>query len=255
MSKYAGKKAVIQGGTHGMGLAVAKALLDEGAEVVVTGRNEKNIEAARAELRGRSAHVVRSDAASLDDVRALGDTVVDRLGRVDFVFINVGIAELVPFDQVTEEGYDRIFDINTKGAFFTVQRLAPLINEGGAVVFTTSIADDMGYPGITVYGGAKAALRTFAKGFAAELLPRGIRVNAISPGPIKTPSMGYPEMSEEDKAAHEKEMNEISPMKRHGTVEEIAAAVLFLAFEATFTTGTEIVVDGGLAQGIIPASA
>jgi NAD(P)-dependent dehydrogenase (short-subunit alcohol dehydrogenase family) len=255
MSKYAGKKAVIQGGTHGMGLGVAKALVAEGAEVVLTGRNEANIDAARTELEGRPAHVVRSDAADLDDIRSLGDIVEDKLGRIDFLFINVGIAELVPFDQVTEEGYDRIFDINTKGAFFTVQRLAPLINEGGAVLFTTSIADNMGYPGITVYGGAKAALRTFAKGFAAELMPRGIRVNALSPGPIKTPSMGYPAMSDADKEVHEKEMNEISPMKRHGTIEEIAAAALFLGFDATFTTGTEVVVDGGLAQGIIPAAA
>ncbi|MGX2998279.1 SDR family oxidoreductase [Streptomyces sp. JNUCC 64] len=255
MTKYAGKKAVIQGGTHGIGLGVAKALLDEGAEVVVTGRNEANIEAARAALAGRAAHVVRSDAADLDQVRALGDTVARTLGRVDFLFVNVGIAELVPFDQVTEEGYDRVFDTNTKGAFFTVQRIAPLLNEGGAVVFTTSIADDMGYPGITVYGGAKAALRTFAKGFAAELMPRGVRVNALSPGPIKTPSMGYPAMSDLEKDVHEKEMNEISPMKRHGTIEEIAAAALFLAFEATFTTGTEVVVDGGLGQGIIPATA
>ncbi|MFD7446136.1 SDR family oxidoreductase [Streptomyces sp. NPDC059909] len=255
MSKYAGKKTVITGGTHGMGLGVAKALLDEGAEVLVTGLNEKNIEAARAELKGRAAHVVRSDAARVDDVRALRGIVEEKLGRIDFVHVNVGIAELVPFDQVTEEGYDRIFDINTKGAFFTVQQLAPLVNDGGAVLFTTSIADAMGYPGITVYGGAKAALRTFAKGFAAELMPRGIRVNSLSPGPIKTPSMGYPAMPDEEKDAHEKEMNEISPMKRHGTIEEIAAAALFLAFDATFTTGVELVVDGGLAQGIIPAAA
>ncbi|WP_351234362.1 SDR family oxidoreductase [Streptomyces sp. NPDC002133] len=255
MSKYAGKKAVITGGTHGMGLGVAKALLDEGAEVLVTGLNEKNIEAARAELKGRAAHVVRSDAARIDEVRALRGTVEEKLGRIDFVHVNVGIAELVPYDQVTEEGYDRIFDINTKGAFFTVQQLAPLIDDGGAVLFTTSIADNMGYPGITVYGGAKAALRTFAKGFAAELMPRGIRVNSLSPGPIKTPSMGYPAMPDEEKDAHEKEMNEISPMKRHGTISEIAAATLFLAFEATFTTGVELVVDGGLAQGIIPAAA
>ncbi|MFJ8844687.1 SDR family oxidoreductase [Streptomyces cyaneofuscatus] len=255
MSKYAGKKAVVTGGTHGIGLGVVKALLAEGAEVLLTGRNEKNIDAARAELKGQAAHVVRSDAADLADVRALGGVVEEKLGRVDFLFVNVGLAELVPFDQVTEEGYDRIFDINTKGAFFTVQRLAPLLNRGSSVLFTTSIADDMGYPGITVYGGAKSALRTFAKGFAAELLPRGVRVNALSPGPIKTPSMGYAAMTEEEKDVHEKEMNEISPMKRHGTIEEIAAAALFLAFEATFTTGTEMVVDGGLAQGIIPAAA
>ncbi|UCM87582.1 SDR family oxidoreductase [Streptomyces marincola] len=251
MGRYADKKAVVTGGTHGMGLAVVEALLKEGAEVVLTGRNEKNIDEARKRLDGKAAHVVRSDAASLSDVDALGGVVEEKLGRFDFLFVNVGIAELVPFDKVTEDHYDRTFNINTKGAFFTVQRLAPFINEGGAVLFTTSIADVMGYPGITVYGGAKAAVRSFAKGFAAELLPRGVRVNALSPGPIKTPSMGYPGFTEEEKATHEKEMDAISPMKRHGSMDEIVSAALFLAFDATYTTGIELNVDGGLAQGII----
>ena len=136
MGRYTGKKAVVTGGTHGMGLATVKALLEGGAEVLLTGRNEQNLEAARREL-GSRAHVVRSDTASLADIDALGALVEEKLGRLDLVFINAGISELGPFDQVTEAAYDRIFDVNTKGAFFTVQRLAPLVREGGSIVFTT----------------------------------------------------------------------------------------------------------------------
>ncbi|MBD0383678.1 SDR family oxidoreductase [Paenibacillus sp. WST5] len=249
MEKYAGKKAVVTGGTIGMGLAIVKALIDGGAEVLLTGRNEKNLEAARREF-GPRVHVVRSDAASLADINALGAIVEEKLGQIDFVSINAGFSQLEPFDQVTEESYDRQFDINTKGAFFTVQRLAPLVKDGGSFVFTTSVANVMGIPGMNVYSGAKAALRSFAKVFAAELLPRGIRVNAVSPGFVKTPTMGVAGASEEALAAFEKEGNEITPMGRIGMPDEVARAVLFLAFDATFTTGVELAVDGGIAQGI-----
>ena len=147
MDKYARKKAVVTGGTHGMGLAAVKALLDGGAEVLLTGRNEQNLEAARREL-GPRAHVVRSDTASMADINALGALVEEKLGRIDFVFINAGISELEPFDQVTEASYDRQFDVNTKGAFFTAQRLAPLLRNGGSIVFTTS-TDRSRYPNST----------------------------------------------------------------------------------------------------------
>ena len=147
MDKYARKKAVVTGGTHGMGLAAVKALLDGGAEVLLTGRNEQNLDAARREL-GPRAHVVRSDTASMADINALGALVEEKLGQIDFVFINAGISELEPFDQVTEASYDRQFDINTKGAFFTAQRLAPLVRYGGSIVFTTS-TDRSRYPNST----------------------------------------------------------------------------------------------------------
>ncbi|MEU6986589.1 SDR family oxidoreductase [Streptomyces sp. NPDC046324] len=246
MTKYAGKKAVISGGTHGMGLAVARALVAEGAEVVVTGRDEANLAAARDAL-GPGAHVVRCDVTDLAEIGALGRAVEERLGGVDFLFVNAGYAKLEPFELVTEAVYDRIFAVNTKGAYFTVQRLAPLLREGGAVVFTTSIAHHSGTAGMSAYAGAKAAVRSFAQVFAAELLPRGIRVNTVGPGFIKTPSMGV-EASAEERAVFEKIGDEITPMKRHGSVEEISRAVLFLAFDATFTTGTEITVDGGLTE-------
>ena len=247
MGRYAGKKAVVTGGTLGMGLAIVKALLEGGAEVLLTGRNEKNLEAARREL-GPRAHGVRSDTASLADIDALGRLVQEKLGEVDYVFINAGFAQFGMLEQVTEAMYDQTFGINTKGAFFTVQRLAPLVRKGGAFVFTSSVSDMVGSPGLSAYSGAKAALRSFAQVFAAELLPRGIRVNVVSPGFIKTPTMGVAGASEAELAAFEKEGREVTPMKRIGTAEEVARAALFLASEATFTTGVELPVDGGLTQ-------
>ncbi len=251
MNLYTGKKAVVTGGTHGMGLATVKALLDGGAEVVLTGRNEKNVEAARQEL-GARAHVVQSDTTKFEDIDSLAKLVQEKLGGVDFVYINAGFAQIDTFDQVTEEVYDQTFDVNTKGAFFTVQRLAPLVNDGGSFVFTTAVADGTGTPGMSVFSGAKAALRAFAQVLAAELLPRKIRVNVVSPGFIKTPSMGVATASDEYREAFEKEGAELTPLGRIGTPEEVAKAALFLAFDATFTTGIELPVDGGIAQGLVP---
>lgn len=252
--RYAGKKAVITGGTIGMGLATAKALLEGGAEVLLTGRNERHLEAARREL-GTRAHVVASDAASLADIAALGALVEQKLGRIDLLHVNAGVAELEPFEQVSEASYDHQFDVNTKGAYFTVQHLAALIRDGGAIVFTSSIADEGGSAGMSVYGATKAALRSFASGFAAELVPRGIRVNVVSPGFIKTPTLGVAGASDAQRAAFEILGDQITPMKRHGSAEEVARAVLFLAFDATFTTGARLTVDGGLGQHLTPPQA
>lgn len=250
MNIYAGKKVVIVGGTHGMGLAVVKALLDAGAEVLATGRNERNLEQAR--LAAPGAHFVRSDTASLEDIAVLGAQVGQMLGEIDLLHVNAGVSELEAFDAVTEASYDRQFNINTKGAFFTVQRLVPLIKYGGAIVFTSSIADESSTGGMAVYSGSKAALRSFARVLAAELLARGIRVNVVSPGFIDTPTMGVAGASVEERAAFMKIGDAVTPMKRHGTPEEVARAVLFLGFDATFTTGERITVDGGLGQGLSP---
>jgi NAD(P)-dependent dehydrogenase (short-subunit alcohol dehydrogenase family) len=246
MGKYTGKKAVVTGGTHGMGLAIVKALREGGAEVLLTGRNEQHLEAARRAL-GPQVHVVRSDTARMDDIDALGALVAEKLRQIDFVFINAGVSELEPFDQVTEASYDRQFDVNTKGAFFTVQRLAPLVREGGSIVFTT-VTNGPATPNLSVYSGSKAALRAFAQVFAAELVSRGIRVNTVGPGFIDTPTMGVAGLSAEERAAFKKLGDEITPMKRHGSADEVARAALFLASDATFTTGVELPVDGGLAQ-------
>lgn len=245
MPKYTNKKAIVIGGTIGMGLATVKMLLAGGAEVLLTGRNEKNLEAAKKEL-GNRAQVVQSDIAKLSDIDSLSEIVKENFGEFDFLFVNAGVSSLEPFEKVTEKEYDRIFNINTKGAFFTVQRLTRFIRNGGSIVFTT--VNGTGNPNLSVYSGSKAALRVFAQVFAAELVSRGIRVNAVAPGFIETPTMGVAGLSEEEKAALMSLGDEITPMKRHGTVEEIAQAALFLAFDATFTTGVELPVDGGLAQ-------
>ncbi|MEE1929756.1 SDR family oxidoreductase [Streptomyces sp. TRM 70351] len=250
MSEYAGKKAVITGGTHGMGMAIAQALLKEGAEVLVTGRSERNIDAARAELGDERAHVVRADAASVADIDALATEVRERLGSVDHLFVNAGVAVLGPFDVVTEEVYDQQFAVNTKGAFFTVQRLAPLLNEGGSILFTSSVADAGGTPNMSVYSATKAALVAFSQCLASELLPRGIRVNTISPGFIDTPSMGVAGMSEAEREGFRQLGDTLTPMRRHGSMEEVARAALFLSTGASFTTGARFPIDGGLAQGI-----
>jgi NAD(P)-dependent dehydrogenase (short-subunit alcohol dehydrogenase family) len=247
IKQYADKRAVIIGGSIGIGLATARLLAAGGASVLVTGRNERNLAEAQRVL-GERAHVVCSDIASLSEIDQLAATVDAALGGIDLLLVNAGIARLELFEQVTEEAYDRQFAVNTKGAYFSVQRLAPLLRAGGAVVFTTSIANETGTPGMSVYAGTKAALRAFTKGFAAELLPRGIRVNAVSPGFIKTPTMGATDSTAEERIAFEREGEHVTPMGRIGTADEVARAVLFLAFEATFTTGVELAVDGGLAQ-------
>ncbi|MCT2592939.1 SDR family oxidoreductase [Streptomyces sp. N2-109] len=252
MSRFTGKKAVVTGGTHGMGLAIVKALLDGGAEVVFTGRNERKIEEAQSQLKSGAAHVVRSDAASMADIAALADLTQKKLGRIDYLFLNHGIAELEPLEDVTEGSWDRHFDINTKGTFFTVQSLAPLINDGGALVFTT-VANDHVFPGMSAYSASKDAVRAFAHVLAAEFLPRGIRVNSVAPGFIKTPTMGVAGLTDEERREFEKQGDETTPLKRNGTVEEVAAAALFLAADATFTTNVELPVDGGFAQGLSAA--
>jgi NAD(P)-dependent dehydrogenase (short-subunit alcohol dehydrogenase family) len=245
MGEIRGSRAVVIGGSQGMGLAMARALVAGGAEVVVTGRDEKRLEEARAVL-GPSAHVVRSDVTSAADRDALAGRVGELLGGgVDALFVNQGYSRLGSFEEVTEEDYDRHFDVNTKGAFFTVQRLAPKLADGGAIVFTTSVADTGANPGMMAYAGAKAAVWSFAQGFAAELLPRRIRVNAVAPGFTDTPTMGV-DASEEQKAEFMRIGDEVTPMKRHATVDEVAATALYLAYDATFSTAVRVPVDGGL---------
>nr|WP_040709106.1 SDR family oxidoreductase [Nocardiopsis potens] len=249
MNTFTGKKAVVTGGTHGMGLAIVEALLDRGAEVLLTGRNEKNLEAAATALKGRAAHVVRSDAASMADIAALAERAREVLGGVDHLFVNHGIAEFAPLEEVTEEAWDRHFAVNAKGAFFTVQALSPLLSDGGSVVFTT-VANDVVFPGLSAYSASKEAMRAFAHVLAVELLPRKIRVNSVAPGYIKTPTMGVAALTEEERREFERQGDASTPLKRNGTVQEVAKAALFLAGDATFSTNVELAVDGGFAQGL-----
>jgi NAD(P)-dependent dehydrogenase (short-subunit alcohol dehydrogenase family) len=246
MKRYEGKKVVIIGGTSGMGLATAKMLLDGGARVLVTGRSKEGLESAQKEL-GNDALVVSSDARSLPDLDALAARVKAEFGTLDLLFVNAGFSIGAPLESITEAIFDEMFNLNAKGPLFAVQKFAPLINRGGSVVLTTSIANVKGMAGNATYGAAKAALRSFARTLAAELIPHEIRVNAVTPGPIDTPIVekAFPP----DAVAQIREkMIGMVPMKRWGTSEEIAKAVLFLAFDATFTTGAELPVDGGWSQ-------
>ncbi len=246
MKRYEGKKVVIIGGTSGMGLATAKMLLDGGARVAVTGRSKEGLESAQKEL-GNEAIVVSSDARSLTDIDALASRVKTEFDTIDLLFVNAGFSIPTPFEGVTEAIYDEMFNLNSKGPFFAVQKFAPMISRGGSVILTTSIANVKGMPNQSTYGAAKSALRSFARGLAAELLPREIRVNAVTPGPIDTPILGKAFPAEAAAQMREK-IPGMVPMKRWGTSDEIAKAVLFLAFDATFTTGAELPVDGGWSQ-------
>lgn len=245
-SKYAGKNVVITGGSSGIGLVTAQLLADEGARVLITGRNQAKLDTAREKI-GSNAVAVLSDAASLTDIDKLAERVKAEFGTIDALFINAGITHFIPFESVTEEVYDELFTINTKGPYFTVQRLTPLLNAGSSVVFTTSIANAVGIPMLNAYGATKAALRSMTRSLARELLPKQIRVNAVSPGPIDT---GIMEKSMPKEAAEQTkaQMSQQIPMLRFGAPLEVAKAAAFLAFDATYTTGAEIPVDGGGSQ-------
>ncbi|MFI6209876.1 SDR family oxidoreductase [Streptomyces sp. NPDC051041] len=243
---YSGKNVVITGGSSGIGFATAKLLVDAGARVVITGRSRSTLDAATERL-GKNALAFRGDVASLPDLDALAAYARDQLGTVDGLFVNAGVTIPTPFVSTTEEMFDELFAVNVKGAFFTVQKLAPLLSTGAGVVLTTSVANAMGLLESSVYAAGKAALRSMARSLSRELLPREIRVNAVSPGPVDT---GILEKTMTKEAADQFKAERVAenPMHRFGTPEEVARAVAFLAFDATYTTGAELVVDGGATQ-------
>ena len=246
--KLSGKVAVITGGTTGIGLATAKLFISEGARVIVTGRNPATIKAAQAEL-GDNAVAICSDATSLPDMDALAKKVKETFGKLDVLFVNAGYGQWVPFEAVTEEVYNEMLSLNLKGPYFIVQKLVPLMPQGSSVVFTTSIANVKAVGPLSAYGAAKAGLRSLTRSLAAELMPRGIRVNAVNPGPIGSTAIlqkvGMPKEAVDQVYL---QMAESVPMKRLGQPEEIAKAVAFLAIDATYTTGAELPVDGRWSQ-------
>jgi NAD(P)-dependent dehydrogenase (short-subunit alcohol dehydrogenase family) len=246
--RFTDKVAVVTGGNSGIGLATAKAFAREGARVAITGRSDATLKAAQKEL-GPDALVIKADVSRVPEITAAMEQIKKRFGRIDTLFVNAGIGRFVPFEEVTEEFFDEIMATNLKGAFFTVQKAVPLLSKGAAVVLNASINAHMGMPNSSVYGASKAAVVNLAKTLSADLLPRGVRVNVVSPGPVATPifdRMGLPE--EQTRQTKEWITGQV-PLRRFGHPDEIAAAVLYLSStESAFVVGTELVVDGGMIQ-------
>ena len=233
--------AVITGGTSGIGLATAKLFVKEGAYVFITGRRQKELDAAVQAI-GRHVTGVHGDVARLADLDRLYETVKTK-GRIDVVFANAGAAEFAPLGKITEEHFDKLFDTNVKGTLFTVQKALPLLNDGGSIILNGSVGSVKGTPAFGVYGATKAALRSFVRTWTSDLKDRHIRSNVVSPGPTDTPIVdGQPE----DAIAR---IVSTIPMGRMGEPDEVARAALYLASDdSSFVTGTELFVDGGRAQ-------
>lgn len=249
MSKrFEGKTVVITGGNSGIGLATAKLFHDEGAQVAISGRDQKTLDEAVKAI-GDGTLAVKADVSKLADIDKLYSQVTAKFGKIDALFANAGIAKFAPAADSTEQLFDETFDINVKGLYFTIQKALPHLNDNAGIVLNSSVVNSKGNPGTTVYSASKAAVRSLARTFAAELLDRGIRVNVVSPGPIETPILergGLPQAALDDFATQVK--NRV-PMKRFGTPEEVAPAVVFLASnEASYITGVDLNVDGGLGQ-------
>jgi NAD(P)-dependent dehydrogenase (short-subunit alcohol dehydrogenase family) len=246
--KFRGKVAVITGGSSGMGLATAKRFLHEGMEhVFITGRRKDALEAA-VEAIGKNVTAVQGDVSKLGDLDRLYDAVKTRNRKIDVIFANAGIAELAPFGSVDEDFFDRHFDANVKGLFFTVQKGIPLMTDGGTIILNASIATIKAFPSISVYAATKAAVRSFARTWTNELRERRIRVNAISPGHIDTPIFEGWQKGEVLRQMKE-DLAKTVPLGRMGDPDEIAKAVSFLASDdASYISGVELFVDGGVAQ-------
>ena len=246
MKRFEKKVAMVTGGNSGIGLAAAKAFAREGAQVAVTGRDEQTLKNAEKEI-GSSALTIRADAARIADLDAAMAKVRDRFKRIDALFVNAGIGKFVPIAEVTEAMFDEIVTINLKGAFFTVQKALPLMARGSAVVLNASINAHIGLPGTTVYGATKAAVVNMAKTMSADLAERGIRVNAVSPGPVETPIFGRVGISSEQSRQTKEWLQNQTLVKRMADPEEIAEAVLYLSSDvSSFVVGTELVIDGGM---------
>jgi NAD(P)-dependent dehydrogenase (short-subunit alcohol dehydrogenase family) len=242
MGKLQGKVAVITGATAGIGLAAAELFVKEGAHVFITGRRQKELDAAVRAI-GHGVTGVQGDVANLSDLDRLYETVQATGRRIDIVFANAGFGEFRALGEITEEHFDKLFDINVKGTLFTVQKALPLLNAGASIILTGSVASIKGTPAFWVYGATKAAIRNFVRGWTVELKDRGVRANVLSPGPTDTPLVAR---QSPDAIAR---IVSTVPIGRMGTSAEIAKAALFLASDdSSFVAGIELFVDGGRGQ-------
>jgi len=247
LGKLDNRIAVITGGTTGIGLATAQLFIEEGAKVIVTGRNPETLEQARKIL-GSDADVIAADTSDLKAVEQLFKSIAERYKRIDALFVNAGVAKFAPLAQSTPEFFDEQFSVNVRGAYFTVQHAVPLIADGGAILFTASMVTSIAEPMSSVYSATKAALRSFGRSLASELAPK-IRVNTVSPGPIETPIFGKLGLPSEVVQAFAADMLQRNPLKRIGQGHDVAKAALFLlSDQSAYTTGIELFVDGGMAS-------
>lgn len=244
MKKLAGKIALITGGTSGMGASTAKLFESEGATVIVTGGSAAGVDAARKEM--PNVEVIQSDAAEPAAAKTLIDHVKAKHSRIDVLFVNAGIARLIPIEQVEEAAFDEVFNTNLRGPYFLLKYAAPVLTEGASVILTSSSSAVQGMSGASAYAASKAALRSLGMNLAVEFGPRHIRVNTITPGPINTPIGGKMGLTAEQMAGFGAMIAKL-PLQRMGQPEEIAAAALYFASDdSRFTTGTELRIDGGL---------
>ena len=246
--KLDGKIALVTGGTSGIGLATAQRFVAEGAHVFITGRRQTELDAA-AEALGKKVTGVQSDVSKLADLDLLFDTIKQEQGHLDVIFANAGVGEFAPLGAITEEQFDKTFNINVKGLLFTVQKSLPLLPNGASIILNASIVSITGTPAFSVYSATKAAVRSFARNWILDLKERQIRVNAISPGVIPTPAYDHLGLNDEQLQEFVTSQANTIPLGRVGTPDEIAKAVVFLASDdSSFVNGIELFVDGGMAQ-------
>lgn len=249
MTKLLKKVVLITGGNSGMGFETAKLFVKEGAKVIITGRRQKDLDSAVKAIGGNNITGIQGDVSNLEDLDRLFASIKKSHGHLDVLFANAGIGELAPLGHVTEDHFDRQFNINVKGLFFTIQKALPLLKDGSSIILNSSIVNYKGMEAFSVYSATKAAVRSFARTFTADLKHRKIRVNSISPGPIETPIFGKMGLTDEQAKGFADAMPAQVPLGRMGRPEEIAKTVLFLASDdSSYITGIDLSVDGGMAQ-------